>query len=105
MTNYQLANFLGALESWGLTDVLLPFLLIFTLVFAVLQKTEILGDDKKNFNVIIALVLGLLFVVPHIAGAYPIGYDPVQFIIKDKASYIVVFILILVISFSKHFSF
>ena len=65
------------LQAYGILDFLLPFILVFTIVYAVMQKTKILGD-KKNFNVIIALVLGLLFVVPHITGAYPIGYDPVQ---------------------------
>ena len=65
------------LQAYGILDFLLPFVLVFTIVYAVMQKTKILGD-KKNFNVIIALVLGLLFVVPHITGAYPIGYDPVQ---------------------------
>ena len=47
------------LENQGLTDVLLPFLLIFTIVFAVFQKTEILGKGKKNFNGVIALVIAL----------------------------------------------
>ena len=65
------------LQAYGILDFLLPFILVFTIVYAVMQKTKILGD-KKNFNVIIALVLGLLFVVPHITGSYPIGYDPVQ---------------------------
>ena len=65
------------LQAYGILDFLLPFVLVFTIVYAVMQKTKILGD-KKNFNVIIALVLGLLFVVPHITGSYPIGYDPVQ---------------------------
>ncbi len=64
-------------ENYGVMDFLLPFILVFTIVFAVMQKTKILGD-KKNFNVVIALVLALLFVVPHITGNYPIGYDPVQ---------------------------
>ncbi|MBI2669082.1 hypothetical protein HYX14_04540 [Candidatus Woesearchaeota archaeon] len=64
-------------QAYGVLDFLLPFILVFTIVFAVMQKTKILGD-KKNFNVIIALVLGLLFVVPHMLGTYPLGYDPVQ---------------------------
>lgn len=64
-------------QTYGVMDFLLPFLLVFTIVFAVLQKTKILGD-KKNFNVIVALVLALLFVVPHAMGYYPLGYDPVQ---------------------------
>ena len=64
MANY--IDFFRLLESYGFTDALLPFLLIFTIVFAVLQKTNILGKDKKNFNVILALVLaltaGMLFI-------------------------------------------
>jgi hypothetical protein len=64
-------------EAYGVMDFLLPFILVFTIVFAVMQRTKILGD-KKNYNVVIALVLGLLFVVPHITGYYPLGYDPVD---------------------------
>ncbi len=64
-------------ETYGVLDFLLPFLLVFTIVFAVMQRTHILGE-KKNFNVIVALVLALLFVVPHLTGTYPLGYDPVQ---------------------------
>ncbi|MBI2666802.1 hypothetical protein HYX13_04275 [Candidatus Woesearchaeota archaeon] len=69
-------RFVTLLQEYGVLDFLLPFILVFTIVFAILQKTNILGA-KKNFNVIIALVLGLLFVVPHIIGSYPLGYDPV----------------------------
>ena len=64
-------------QTYGIMDFLLPFLLVFTIIFAVMQKTKILGD-KKNFNVIVALVLALIFVVPHVVGSYPLGYDPVQ---------------------------
>ena len=71
-------EFFELLESYGLTDALLPFLLIFTIVFAVLQKTNILGAGKKNFNVIIALVLSLTAVIPHVTDSYPEGYDVIQ---------------------------
>ena len=64
-------------ESYGVMDFLLPFLLVFTIVYAVMRKTELFGDHK-NTHAIIALVLGLIFVVPHITGNYPLGYDPVQ---------------------------
>lgn len=80
MAYYGLNNFLQTLETWGLTDVLLPFLLIFTLIFAILQKTKILGEDKRNFNVVIALVMGLTVVIPHSTGTYPMTYDPVNII-------------------------
>ncbi len=71
---YSLATYF---QAYGIMDVLLPFILVFTIVFAVMQKTKILGE-KKQFNVVIALILGLLFVAPHIGGTYPLGYDPVQ---------------------------
>ena len=41
---------------------LLAFLLVFTIVFAILTKTKILGD-RKNFNVAVALVIGLLLIM------------------------------------------
>ncbi len=71
---YNVASYF---QAYGIMDILLPFILVFTIVFAVMQKTKILGD-KKQFNVVIALILGLLFVAPHIGGTYPLGYDPVQ---------------------------
>ncbi len=71
---YNLATYF---QAYGIMDILLPFILVFTIVFAVMQKTKILGD-KKQFNVVLALILGLMFVAPHIAGTYPLGYDPVQ---------------------------
>lgn len=72
------SNIASYFQTWGILDFLLPFLLVFTIVYATLQKTKIIGDGKKNFNVIVALIMGLLFVVPHIMGTYPLGYDPVQ---------------------------
>ena len=68
------------LESMGLADVLLPFILIFTIVFAVLQKTNILGRHRKNFNTVIALVMALAVVIPHVLGKYPAGSDVVTII-------------------------
>ena len=50
---------------------------MFTIVYAVTARLS-LFKDHKNFQVIIALVLALIFVVPHITGTYPLGYDPVQ---------------------------
>src|SRR3989338_7097050 len=70
------SNVAASLQNFGVVDFLLPFILVFTIVFAVMQRTKILGENK-NYNVIIALVLGLLFVIPHITGSYPLGYDPV----------------------------
>ncbi|MBN2422397.1 hypothetical protein JXB41_04155 [Candidatus Woesearchaeota archaeon] len=54
------------LESYGLLDVLLPFLLVFTISFAVLQKSNILGDNKRPFNKIVAFVMAMAVVIPHV---------------------------------------
>jgi hypothetical protein len=66
------------LEGYGLTDALLPFLLIFTILFAMLQKTKILGAGKKNFNMMVAFILAALVVIPHITRSYPARYDLVE---------------------------
>ncbi len=78
MATYQ--EIIYQLESYGFTDVLLPFLLIFTIIFAVLEKSEILGKDKRNFSVVVALVIALTVVIPHTTGDYPQGYDAVEII-------------------------
>jgi len=70
----------SALDQWGLTDVLLPFLLVFTLIFSVLQKTKFLGEDSKKYNVIISFVMGFMFVTPHILNKPVLGYDPVDLV-------------------------
>ncbi|MBW2995756.1 hypothetical protein KY332_00485 [Candidatus Woesearchaeota archaeon] len=54
----------------GIYDVVLPFLLVFTIVFAILEKTRILGAEdiegrkysKKNLNAIVAFVTAFLVV-------------------------------------------
>ncbi|MBW2985045.1 hypothetical protein KY313_00105 [Candidatus Woesearchaeota archaeon] len=71
-------QFIYGLEQYGLTDALLPFLLIFAVIFAILQKVKIFGKDKKNINVILALVIGLLVVIPHVTNSYPPGQDVVE---------------------------
>lgn len=57
-------------DSIGLFDVVLPFLLVFTIVFAILEKTKVLGTEdidgkkytKKNLNAIAAFVIAFLVV-------------------------------------------
>lgn len=82
MSNHLLSfeGFAETLERMGVVDVLLPFLLVFTVIFAVLEKTHIMGEGKKNMNVGIALIFGLLVVIPHVTGNFPAGYDPVKII-------------------------
>lgn len=54
----------------GLYDVVLPFLLVFTIVFAILEKTRVLGTEeydgrkmpKKNLNAITSFVIAFLVI-------------------------------------------
>ena len=80
MATIGFQDFVGSLERVGFVDVLLPFLLVFTIIFAILEKTKILGEGKRNMNVGIALIFALIVVIPHITGNFPAGYDPVQII-------------------------
>ncbi len=43
-------------------ETILPFILVFTIVFAILQKSKILGDGKKQIDAIVSLVIGLLVI-------------------------------------------
>lgn len=73
-------NTLYFLENWGLIDVILPFILIFTVMFAVLQKAKLFGTDSKKYNIIVSFVISLLVVIPHVTGRYPPGADVVEII-------------------------
>src|SRR3989338_5224865 len=58
----ELQAMLRGLEETGFYDVALPFILIFTVVFAVLQKVLLFGADSRKYNVIIAMVMAFLVV-------------------------------------------
>ncbi len=74
----QLADAIQHLEIWGVTDVMLPFLLVFTIVYAILYKANILGQEKKNLSMVVALVMAATVVVLHVTGGYPQDYDVVD---------------------------
>jgi len=44
------------------TKGVLPFLLVFVLVFAILQKSKIFGEGKKQIDALIALALALIVI-------------------------------------------
>lgn len=45
-----------------ISDFLLPFLLVFFIIFAILERTKIFGADKKQLNALTSFVIGLIFV-------------------------------------------
>ena len=56
------------LQHWIFTRFALPFLLVFFIVFAILEKTKILGSGKKQINALVAFIVGLVTV----SVAYPV---------------------------------
>lgn len=71
------------LVDWGFVDAILPFILIFVLIFAILQKVALFkhgeGPDRR-INGILALVISAMVVVPHIVRMYPPEADPINMI-------------------------
>ena len=58
------------LTQIGVYDIILPFLLIFTIVFAILEKTKVLGSEKvgdkdlpkKNLNAMVSFSVAFLVI-------------------------------------------
>lgn len=57
-----LGNAIDFLTAFGFFDVVLPFLLVFTVTFGVLEKSNLFGAGKKNLNAMIAFTVGFLVV-------------------------------------------
>lgn len=60
---FNFRDIIAYLQEMGVYEIFLPFLLIFAIVFAILEKTSILGKEKTNINAIVSLVIGLLLIV------------------------------------------
>jgi hypothetical protein len=78
----------GILGSSFFTNVILPFLLIFVLVYAILDKTKILGE-KRDVNSIVALVFALATV------GLPSAFGAVDLIINIIPVVAVIMVIIL----------
>jgi len=44
------------------SQYIFPFLLVFFIIFAVLERTKLFGEDKKQINALVSFVIGLIFV-------------------------------------------
>jgi hypothetical protein len=49
------------LQHWIISKFALPFLLVFFIVFAILEKTKVLGENKQ-LNAFLSFVIGIIFV-------------------------------------------
>ena len=84
---------LGFFEDIGIYDVVLPFLLTFTLTFAILEKTRIYGMEKdekgemvtrKNLNSMTAFVVAF----------FVVGSAQVVKVMNETLSYIILLLLL-----------
>ena len=82
-------------ERIGLLDAIIPFLLIFTIVFAALEKSGLFGRGKRKINAVVAFAMALTVVVPHLTNRYPPGYDVVVIINSVIPQVVIVFVAII----------
>jgi len=92
----QSTQVLAILQDWGVFSALLPFLLIFTLLFAILEKIQLFEGNRK-INAVIAGAIGALVVIPHVLGQYPTGMDPVLMILNILPNAGVLLVVILLV--------
>lgn len=96
-------EFMYMLERAGVADVILPFALVFTVVFAILEKTKILGVDPdterpmSNLNAMVALVMGFSVIVPHVLRYYPPHMDPVLILNSSLPSVAIILVAIIMV--------
>lgn len=83
------------LQNWVLTQFVLPFLLVFFIIFAILQKTKVLGA-KKQIDALTAFVIGLIFV----GVAYP-KLVVTNLILFLSVAMVVVFVVLLLWGFAS----
>lgn len=60
--NVNFSDLIKTLEDMGFYQVMLPFMLVFTIIFAILQKIKLFGADTKNINVVIAVIMAFFVV-------------------------------------------
>jgi len=78
-----LVEILENLDKFGVVEVMLPFILIFTVLYSLLNSIKFLSkdpEDNKRYSVVIALVMSLLVIFGHVAGVTVAGIDIVDFI-------------------------
>jgi hypothetical protein len=60
---YGFFSFEQTMTQWqnmGVFDIILPLIMIFTIVYAVLERTKIFGPDKKSINAVIAIAVSFM---------------------------------------------
>ena len=65
-------SLINLLQQYGFVDLVIPFVLIFAVLFAILSKVSLFsGDEGKKYNAVIAIAIALLIVMPHALSPSP----------------------------------
>ena len=73
-------NLFNYLDSLGVMDVILPFTIIFAIVWAILTKIQVFGKEQNSkISLILSIAIALLSIFPHVTGRYQ-QFDIVNFI-------------------------
>ncbi len=100
--------FIRNLQNQGIiyfiTDLLMPLLLIFSLLFAILQKVKIFkegkdeeGEPNTKINATISFLIAVLVVVPHLVGAYDPKKDPILIMKNMLPGGVLILVAILIV--------
>jgi len=63
------------------TDFILPFLLVFFVLFAILDRTKLFGEGRKQTNAMVSLIVSLLFISYSYATGVVVKLMPVMVVI------------------------
>src|SRR3989344_3322113 len=90
------SNLVSALQQYGFIDLIIPFVLIFAVMFAILQKIGIFGGaEAKKYNTIISVAISLLIVIPHALS--PSQTDAVSVINRFLPEFVFITIALLIL--------
>lgn len=75
----------GVLGAEWFNQIVIPFVLVFTLFFAILEKSKILGEGKHQINSIVSLAIALIL----------ISVPPARFVILQVVPIIAVLAIVI----------
>ncbi len=91
MLDYYLSN----LQNFAFLDLVLPFILIFTILFVFIRRYEAFND---RIALVLSLVIALITIMTHQFGLYPPCWDVVD-IINGAMPKITLFIIAIAVMF------
>jgi len=83
-----LENAVSLLQDFGFFSVILPFLLVYALVYGLLDKTQTFGNDSNSVNQVVALAIGAFVITSTDVVTSMLGIIP-------QAAFLLVIVLLL----------